>query len=102
MSKMNIILGHIPSLGPKEAIGGQSLPSSCMLMKGLITKGRYDKSGLGRGVLKWEISCVSFGSCTQSLHLVCDAGSKLFTEVEVSLYNIQQYTLGDTLDIIEL
>lgn len=77
MSKMNIILGHIPSLGPKEARGGQSLPSSCMLVKGLITKGRNEKNGLRRGVLKWEISCVSFDSRTQSLHLVCDAGSKL-------------------------
>lgn len=73
-----------------------------MLMKGLITKGMNDKSGLGRGVLKWEISCMSFGSCTQSLHSVYDTGRNLFAEFEVSLYNIQQYILGDTLDIIEL
>lgn len=59
MSKMNVILGHSPSLGLNEAMGGQSLPSSYMLMKGLITKGRNGECGLGRGVLKWEISCVT-------------------------------------------
>lgn len=65
--------------------GGDSLPSSCMLMNGLIIKGRDEKSGVGETCSKVRDLLYKFWYMNTRFNLYNTGNKQLFIEVEISL-----------------